>query len=134
LRGAREDVSEEIVGRQCREVIGQAGVSHRQKIHVHCFSGGVREQQAWRREYSRVCFGFTRLVTSFNHEQCQAVKGLREGELLLESDTSYFPPPGGEYGHPQYIGEVARVITELQGRSKGEVVEEASTNWGRLYQ
>jgi TatD DNase family protein len=134
LRGSREDTLGDLVGKQCREVMRQAGVSHLQKLHVHCFTGGFGEYCAWRKDYTRLCFGFTRLVTHFNPEQRQVVKELREGEILLESDTPYFPPPGGEYGHPQYLGEVAKEVAEIQGRSIGEVVEEASQNWGQLYQ
>lgn len=61
------------------------------------------------------------------------LREIREGEVLLESDAPYFPPVGGDFCHPQYIGEVARAIADVQGRSVGDVIEEASRNRGQLY-
>lgn len=53
--------------------------------------GGVGEYRAWKSQYSRLYLGFTKLVNNLSQEQAQVLRGMREGELLIESDAPYFP-------------------------------------------
>lgn len=42
LRGTRIDPLSGEVGAECRHILRDVGVSRSQKIHLHCFTGGIK--------------------------------------------------------------------------------------------
>lgn len=46
LRSAKGDPTLREVRGKCREISRQVGISHLQKIHLYCFSGGLEEYRA----------------------------------------------------------------------------------------
>lgn len=101
LRGAREDTSRIVrvsVKRQC-----VTRWYHAYTIHVYCFPDGIEEYRTWRNDYTRLCFGFTRLVTNFKPEQILIIREIRGGDILLESYVPYFPPPLGNMIIPNIL-------------------------------
>ena len=133
LRGERGDPTAAEVHRRALEIVGERCRSQAQAVHLHCFCGGPEQVRSWLAKFPNTYFGFTLEVRRFVREQLRALASLDSSRILLESDSPYFPPPGAEHGHPQYLWEVAAAVGEVRGVGPARVLAESCRSGAALY-
>ncbi len=72
LRGEKGDRHLEKVSRQCLEMV-KKHCPKEQRIHLHCFSGGMEQLQEWKSAFPNCYFGFTGKVGKFTKGQREAL-------------------------------------------------------------
>lgn len=105
----------------------QAGV-------LHCFT------EDWEMAKAVLDLGFyisfSGIVTFRNAEDLRAVvRRVPADQILVETDSPYLAPVPhrGESNLPQYVREVARCVAEERGCSLGELAEQTTANFYRLF-
>ncbi|XP_077977631.1 putative metal-dependent hydrolase YcfH [Glandiceps talaboti] len=105
-----------------------------QPIHLHAFSGDWSTACHWIRVFQNCYFGFTDGVASFCAVQVEALRKIPEDCLLLETDSPYFPVPGGlKPNTPTFIGDVAVLVADRHGLKLVRLLESTVANTRRLY-
>ncbi|KAH3890021.1 hypothetical protein DPMN_014088 [Dreissena polymorpha] len=102
-------------------------------MHMHCFTGDSYVVEKWLEVFPETYFGFTDTVERFNRHQQEAVTGIYESRLLLETDAPYFPLPGNKWSSPSQIHKAARLVAELRNVSVEKVLAATTENALRLY-
>ncbi len=105
-----------------------------QRIHLHCFSGGIEQLQEWRAAFPNCYFGFTGKVARFCRGQKEALQRVPADRLVIETDAPYMPMlPGLRNSSPAYIGEVARLVSRVRLEPMSVVLKYTVENGRKLY-
>lgn len=133
LRGTKTDRHLAQVSTRCLEIV-KRHCSKDQRIHLHCFTGGIQQLQEWRTAFTNCYFGFTGKVASFGTGQKEALRRVPADRLLLETDAPYMPMlPGLRTCSPAYIGEVARCVSQVRVEMIALILRSTCENGRRLY-
>lgn len=60
--------------------------------------------------HSNVYFGFTGAVENFGTDQIAGRQSIPMNRILLETDTPYMRPGGGDINTSAFIGDVASIV------------------------
>ncbi|MES9884279.1 MAG: TatD family hydrolase [Sedimenticola sp.] len=133
LRGTKEDRHHQEVSRQCLKMVKRL-CSKDQRIHLHCFNGGMEQLQEWRAAFRNCHFGFTGMVGRFRKGQKEALRRVPADRLLLESDAPYMPMlPGLCHSSPAYIGDIAQMVAQIRTEPVSLTLSSTLANGRRLY-
>ena len=132
MRGKRGDPYGDLVGEWCREKMVECRGAI-QALHLHCFTGTVRQVESWMSHFTRVYFGFTALVRTFDENQKQALRKVPLNRLLIETDSPHLAPGRHRVNSPAYIGEVASLVAAVRNTSVRDILFATHTNAGTLY-
>ena len=108
-------------------------VDQTQRIHLHCFQGGIRTLRDWSQHFPNTYFGFTRAVVTFDRSQQEALRSVPDDRLLLESDAPYFPWPGHTRSTPSYLGRLAHEVAQVRSVDPRHILELSVQNVETLY-
>lgn len=114
LRGSITDRYSIDVSARCLRILDNT-ISHRQRIHLHCFAGDSDQVSERLKAYPHTYFGFTGLAKTFDTTQIEALKSVPLDKLLIETDSPYLSVHSG-INTPAHIGEVASVVAGQLGR------------------
>ncbi|XP_033730888.1 uncharacterized protein LOC117320398 [Pecten maximus] len=116
IRGMKRDAAGVEAFMRCLDILQLQGVSSRQKIQLHCFSGTARVVESWLEVYPNTYFSVSGLVFHFNDAQRKAIKSIPLDRLLLETDAPYFPVSAeSSCSAPHLIDITARKVAEIRG-------------------
>ncbi len=133
LRGEKGDRHLEKVSRQCL-VIVKKHCPKEQRIHLHCFSGGMEQLQEWKSAFPNCYFGLPGKVGKFTKGQREALTRVPADRLLIETDAPYMPMlPGLVTSSPAYIGEVGQLVATVRREPIAVVLRATLENGRRLY-
>ncbi|XP_065942732.1 uncharacterized metal-dependent hydrolase YcfH-like [Magallana gigas] len=104
-----------------------------QPIHLHCFTGDQELVKLWMDHFSNVFFGFTGVVDSFSVDQISGLRTVPMNRVLLETDSPYMKPGGGDINTPAFIGDVASQVASRLGVTMQYLLRETVRNARRLY-
>ncbi len=134
LRGNKKDRHQAAVSRKCLEIV-RRHCPKEQRIHLHCFAGGLEQLQEWRTSYPNCYFGFTGLVAKFHKGQREALRRVPSDRLLIGTDAPYMSMlPGLRHSYPAYIGEVAHLVAEVRQEPVAVTLSSSLANGHRPYQ
>ncbi|XGW26451.1 hypothetical protein V3C99_007229 [Haemonchus contortus] len=133
----------------CLEALDEAEISRYHNIHRHCFTENWDVALKWLRRFSNVRFGFTSVISSWEHndkEKYDVLKRLPLRYMLLETDAPYFRPnqydcvrngksfsPYDKISFPPMAVNVAFVIAKAKNINVNTVIEETTFNARHLY-
>ncbi|KAL8592308.1 hypothetical protein ACOMHN_036942 [Nucella lapillus] len=103
-------------------------VPKKQRIYLHCFTGDTYVLAKWLEVYPNTHFGFTRLVSFFGQDQQQALRELKGGRVLLETDAPYFQAAKKKWSSPSQLWDIAEAMAHVRGTIAPEVLEETAQN------
>ncbi|KAH3848767.1 hypothetical protein DPMN_091147 [Dreissena polymorpha] len=109
------------IGARCLQIM-RTNVAPIQRINLHRFTGVVGQVVSWLETFPKCYFGATGLVREFDSFQKAALRRIRKGHLLLDTDALYFRPLQASANIPAVFGEVAMQVSlerENGGRSPG---------------
>ena len=110
-------------------------VSPRQRMQLHCFTGGVDQALAWMTTFPRCYFSISGLVLTFDRFQQAAVKRIPEDRLLIETDSPYLRTDRrASLNTPAFVGDVARAVAEIRGVTTEEILAVTRRNGRRLFE
>ena len=133
VRGTRGDHLSAEASRDCLAIVQEA-CDPEQRVHLHCFGGGVQQLREWRRAFPDCHFGVTGKVVHFNREQREALCKIPLDRLLVETDAPYMPMLHGlRTTSPAYIGDVAAAVSRVRGDSIDAILLATEANGRRLY-
>ena len=133
LRGARQDPTGQDVSADCILMLIEAHVDRMQRIHLHCFKGNREMVGRWLTHFPNAHFGFTAAVTSFSDEQIEGLRSIPEDKLLLETDSPYMRPNGGDTNTPAFLGDVANDIAPFLDLTVRQLLTLTESNARALY-
>ena len=93
-------------------------VSPRQRMQLHCFTGGVDQALAWMTTFPRCYFSISGLVLTFDKFQQAAVKRIPEDRLIIETDSLYLRTDR----RATLNTDVARAVAEIRGVTTEEIL------------
>ena len=110
-------------------------VRREQRIHFHCYTGGLEQARKWLSHFPRTMFGFTNCAAARTQN---AFRGLETKYLILETDSPYFsfgsyPGKLRPETTPSHIGMVAACLALDRSMEWGDLLRIASGNVARLY-
>ena len=109
------------------------GLPKTQAVHVHAFMGTPLIAQLWIEEFPNVHFSFNRSVNGFNQNQLQALAGLDNHRILLETDAPYFPRVSTPFSSPCQLYDVAEMVARCRQVEPRDVLQLTTQNALRLY-
>ena len=109
------------------KVLEDVGVPDDFPIHRHCFSGDLKDAEAWLSKYSECKLGFTGLVTYSSATKVrEVVENVEADKILLETDAPYFVPDvlkkKFKFSLPRHVVYVAEEISKIKKISLQEVL------------
>lgn len=95
----------------CRQRIRYTGFRH--GGIVHAFSGSPEEARLWLQLGFKI--GVGSLLLRPNARKIRAaVAVLNWGDMVLETDAPYMPPPGHHHNHPRHTRRVAEAVAAIR--------------------
>ncbi|XP_070573552.1 uncharacterized metal-dependent hydrolase YcfH-like [Ptychodera flava] len=133
IRGASGDGCIAAVGRNALNIVREY-CGREQLIHLHCFTGDKSVVRCWIEAFPNCYFGFKAGVSVFTSAKIDDLRDVPESRLLLETDSPYFPVPGGPRPNtPAFIGDVALLVAERRGIDLNRLLQLKVENTRRLY-
>ena len=118
----------------CLDIVKEA-CPPEQKIHLHCFAGGLTQVRQWRSVFPDCYFGATGKTANLNQDQQAALRSIPLDRLLLETDSPYLPMMKGlETTTPAYLGEVAVHVALVRKEPISLLIGATRINGEQLYQ
>ena len=121
----------------------QEVLPHHHKIHLHCFTGTMDDVNMWAGYFTHLKFGFTNKITKIDPSSHQekftctqhhsVIKNLDLSQILLETDSPYFPVDGKEYSLPGETLTVAKRIADLKSIKVYDVLAQVMENVKSTY-
>ena len=117
---------------------------HYHKIHLHCFTGTMDDVNMWAGHFTHLKFGFTNKIKYIDPSSRQekftrtqhhsVIKNLDLSQILLETDSPYFPVEYGEkYSLPGETLTVAKRIADLKSIKVYDVLAHVMENVKSTY-
>ena len=109
------------------------------KIHLHCFSGEVKEMEEWCSYFPSLKVGVTNLINNDSAvEAFKIVKNIPLERLLLETDAPHFVPRSHHstlpnFSHPGLALNVAVRVAQLRSLPLRTVLKSSFDNTKELY-
>ena len=101
---------------------------------LHCFTGG-RDLAFTAIELGHYV-SFTGILTFKRSDDLRAIAAALPGDrLLVETDAPYLAPLPyrGKRNEPAYVAETAKVLADVRGVSAGEMAQQTTENFFRLF-
>ncbi|MEL7542789.1 MAG: TatD family hydrolase [Pseudomonadota bacterium] len=101
---------------------------------LHCFTGGRR--LAERGLALGLYVSFSGVLTFKNSDALRAIaRDVPADRLLVETDAPYLAPVPfrGKKNEPAYVAHTAAALAEVKGMSAGELADQTTENFFRLY-
>jgi Tat protein secretion system quality control protein TatD with DNase activity len=110
-----------------------------QKLHRHCFDGGLTEMEEWLKAFPSCRFGFTAILLNRDRRHSQltrVVEKLPLQQILLETDAPHLSPPGTQqrFNSCYTAVAIAKEIARIKGITCKEVLRQTKRNAVDLYQ
>ncbi len=105
-------------------------------MHVHCFTSSQDLAADLLADFSRLCIGFTGIVTFKNAEAVRdVVRNVPVERMLVETDGPYLAPNPyrGQVAHPGHIPLIIAKLAEIKGESTASLAEILCENARQLY-
>lgn len=132
LRGTPADRIGIDVHARCMQILKKF-CGYTQPIHVHCFMGDTELVTEWMSNFSNVYFGFTGAVENFCSDQVAGLQSVPLNRILLETDSPFMRPGGGNINTPAFIGDVASLVASKLQIPEHCLLKETFQNGRRLY-
>lgn len=132
LRGISSDMIGMDVHSRCIHIL-QRMCDPDQPFHLHCFTGDQELVKLWMDYFFNVYFGFTGAVESFSLDQIFGLRTVPINRVLLETDSPYMKPSGGDINPPAFIGDVASQVAPRLEVTIQYLLSETVRNGRRLY-
>ncbi|VDO42293.1 unnamed protein product [Haemonchus placei] len=119
----------------CLEALDEE-ISRFHNIHRHCFTENWDVALKWLRRFSNVYFGFTSVISSWEHndkEKYEVLKRLPLEYILLETDAPYFRPNQVCFSDGIMPNEHAVELTRAKNINVNRVIEVTTYNARHLY-
>jgi len=104
-----------------------------QRIHVHCFHGGVETVKLWIETFPNAHFGYTPLVSSASQDAKTALRQMEDHRILLETDAPYFKTKEARFSTPAFLGVAAASVAHIRGQDPETILQLTAANGRRLY-
>lgn len=111
-------------------VLEQLEKENAQKVHLHCFMGGMELVK------KAIKLGYTFSIPCTIARASQFRDMVREiptAQLLTETDAPYLPAVRGERNEPAKVAETVRTIAEIKGVTEEEMARMIYLNYTRLF-
>lgn len=132
LRGISSDMIGMDVHSRCIHIL-QRMCNPDQPFHLHCFTGDQELVKLWMDYFFNVYFGLTGAVESFSVDQIFGLRTVPINRVLLETDSPYMKPSGGDINPPAFIGDVASQVAPRLEVTIPYLLSETVRNGRRLY-
>lgn len=104
-----------------------------QPFHLHCFTGDQELVKLWMDYFFNVYFGFTGALEKVSLDQIFGLRTVPINRVLLETDSPYMKPSGGDIKPPAFTGDVASQVAPRLEVTIQYLLIETVRNGRRLY-